>query len=70
MPDAPKYPELPSEIPAHFTQVTTSFNYEKRDVMIPMRDGVRAACGHRRAEGREECADPADAHALQRESRR
>jgi uncharacterized protein len=40
-PAAPKYPELPSEIPAQFNQVTTSFNYEKRDVMIPMRDGVR-----------------------------
>jgi putative CocE/NonD family hydrolase len=36
-----QYPELPSEIPAHFTQVTTSFNYTKRDVMISMRDGVR-----------------------------
>ncbi len=37
----PKYPQLPSEIPAHFTQVTTNFNYEKRDVMMPMRDGVK-----------------------------
>ncbi len=36
-----KYPDLPSEIPAHFTQVTTSFNYTKREVMIPMRDGVK-----------------------------
>jgi uncharacterized protein len=35
------YPELPSEIPAHFHQVTTSFSYEKRDVMMPMRDGVK-----------------------------
>ena len=41
-PAAPaKYPGLPSEVPDHFTQVTTSFNYEKRDVMIPMRDGVK-----------------------------
>jgi len=40
-PRSGKYPELPSEIPAHFTQVTASFNYEKRDVMIPMRDGVK-----------------------------
>jgi len=38
---ASKYPDLPSEIPAKFTQVTTTFNYEKRDVMIPMRDGVK-----------------------------
>ncbi len=36
-----KYPALPSEVPSHFTQVTSSFNYEKRDVMIPMRDGVK-----------------------------
>ncbi len=30
----------PSEIPAHFTPVTASFDYVRRDVMIPMRDGV------------------------------
>jgi len=36
-----KYPALPSEIPDTFTQVTASFDYEKRDVMIPMRDGVK-----------------------------
>jgi uncharacterized protein len=40
-PSQQKYPELPSEIPAQFHQVTTSFNYEKRDVMMPMRDGVK-----------------------------
>ena len=39
--EPPKYPNLPSEIPAQFHQVTTSFNYEKRDVMVPMRDGVK-----------------------------
>ena len=32
---------LPSETPASFTPVTSSFEYEKRDVMIPMRDGVK-----------------------------
>ena len=32
---------LASEIPAHFTPVTTSFDYVERDIMIPMRDGVR-----------------------------
>ena len=35
------YSELPSETPATFTPVTTSFNFEKREVMIPMRDGVK-----------------------------
>jgi len=33
--------DLPSETPATFTPVTTSFDYMKRDVMIPMRDGVK-----------------------------
>ncbi|HVN20434.1 MAG TPA: CocE/NonD family hydrolase, partial [Dongiaceae bacterium] len=32
---------LPSERPATFVPVTDSFNYSKRDVMIPMRDGVK-----------------------------
>jgi uncharacterized protein len=32
---------LPSETPAHFKPVTDSFDYTRRDVMIPMRDGVR-----------------------------
>ena len=34
-------PSLPSEMPATFTPVTDSFDYIKRDVMIPMRDGVK-----------------------------
>jgi uncharacterized protein len=32
---------LPSETPSTFKPVTSSFDYVKRDVMIPMRDGVR-----------------------------
>jgi len=32
---------LPSETPQHFTPVTSSFDYVRRDVMIPMRDGVK-----------------------------
>jgi putative CocE/NonD family hydrolase len=35
------YPELPSEIPAKFKPVTDSFDYTRREVMIPMRDGVK-----------------------------
>lgn len=35
------YPDLPSETPAKFTPVTDAFDYIKRDVMIPMRDGVK-----------------------------
>jgi len=34
-------PEMPSETPAKFEPVTESFDYTKRDVMIPMRDGVK-----------------------------
>lgn len=37
----PKYPDLPSETPAKFEPVTTSFDHERRVVMIPMRDGVK-----------------------------
>jgi putative CocE/NonD family hydrolase len=37
----PAYPALPSETPADFTAPTDSFNYTKRSVMIPMRDGVK-----------------------------
>ena len=41
-PAAPsQYPNLPTEIPEKFTQVTTTFDYEERDVMIPMRDGTK-----------------------------
>ena len=32
---------LPSEMPAKIQPVTSSFDYERREVMIPMRDGVR-----------------------------
>ena len=34
-------PGLPSETPAQLVPVTATFDYVKRDVMIPMRDGVR-----------------------------
>ena len=36
-----KYPALPSETPAKIEPVTDRFDYTKRDVMIPMRDGVK-----------------------------
>jgi putative CocE/NonD family hydrolase len=36
-----KYPALPSETPDKFQPVTESFDYVKRDVMVPMRDGVK-----------------------------
>ena len=36
-----KYPDFPSETPATLVPVTSSFDYEKREVMIAMRDGVK-----------------------------
>jgi putative CocE/NonD family hydrolase len=35
------YPALPSEIPAKFVPTNVGFDYSKRTVMIPMRDGVK-----------------------------
>lgn len=32
---------LPSEIPAHMEPATSNFDYVRREVMIPMRDGVK-----------------------------
>src|SRR6266436_3277805 len=41
--DAPKplYPQYPSETPSNFTPVSDAWDYKLRDVMIPMRDGVK-----------------------------
>jgi uncharacterized protein len=42
LPQGPrKYPTLPSETPAVFKPATTGLDYVRRDVMIPMRDGVK-----------------------------
>src|SRR5215468_1544335 len=38
---APRYPALPSETPAQYTPSTYGFEYTRREVMIPMRDGVK-----------------------------
>src|SRR5437764_4953194 len=38
---APKYPNFPSEIPATFQASNNSFDYVRREEMIPMRDGVK-----------------------------
>jgi uncharacterized protein len=37
----PQYPHYPSETPAKFEAVTSTFDHSRRDVMIPMRDGVK-----------------------------
>ena len=36
-----KYPSLPSETPEKFEPTNYGFDYTRRDVMIPMRDGVK-----------------------------
>src|SRR5579871_2123523 len=38
---AQQYPNFPSETPAQLVPKTDSFDYSRRDVMIPMRDGVK-----------------------------
>jgi len=40
-PAPPRYPGLPSETPDRIEPATDGFDYAKRDVMIPMRDGVK-----------------------------
>ncbi len=40
-PPAPLYPQYPSETPENLQPVTDSYDYSPRDVMIPMRDGVK-----------------------------
>src|SRR5262245_453485 len=35
------YPQLPSETPAHLNRPTDEYDFARRDVMIPMRDGVK-----------------------------
>jgi putative CocE/NonD family hydrolase len=37
----PKYPDYPSETPDSFKSTQFGFEYERRDVMIPMRDGIK-----------------------------
>ena len=37
----PKYPNYPSETPAEFKPSTVGFDHERREAMIPMRDGVK-----------------------------
>jgi hypothetical protein len=37
---APQYPNYPSETPDHLQPATSSFDFARREAMIPMRDGV------------------------------
>src|SRR5262249_52312289 len=37
----PQYPQMPSETPARLNRSTGEYDFTRRDVMIPMRDGVK-----------------------------
>src|SRR5947207_13354810 len=39
--NAPAYPNFPSETPTNFEPATSTWAYTPRELMIPMRDGVR-----------------------------
>jgi hypothetical protein len=41
VPTRPAKPDYPSEMPSILTPATDSFNYVRREAMIPMRDGVK-----------------------------
>ena len=62
----PQYPQLPSETPRTFTPVSAAFDYVRRDVMIPMRDGVKLHTVILVPKGAKQRADPAHPHAVQR----
>ena len=40
-PAKPQYPNFPSETPANLRPATDTFDYQRREAMIPMRDGVK-----------------------------
>ena len=58
-------PQTP-DLPGNFEAPTVSYDYVKRDVMIPMRDGVKLHTVIVIPQRREERADPPDPHALRR----
>ena len=66
-PPPPQYPAYPSETPATLEPTTYGFDYVRRDVMIPMRDGVKLHTVVLVPKGARGRADPAHAHALQRD---
>jgi hypothetical protein len=62
---ATAYPSDPSEKPAQLKPPTEDFDYLRREVMIPVRDGVRLHTIIPRAEGRKSCAHTSDANSVQ-----
>ena len=59
-------PSLPNERPDSVRPSTGEFDYQRREVMIPMRDGVKLHTVILVPKGAEARAHPADPHALRR----
>ena len=68
-PPAPPPPaplRLDSELAKSFAPHTDTFDYVRREAMIPMRDGVKLYTVILMPRGAKSRADPADAHAVWR----
>ena len=65
-PAKPLYPNYPSETPQELQTATATFDYARREAMIPMRDGVKLHTVILVPKGAQPRADPAHAHALRR----
>ena len=63
-----KYPALPSETPEKFVRPTYGADFEQREVMIPMRDGVKLHTIILIPKGASARRHPTDAHALRRQT--
>ena len=63
---AQETPPLTPDIPPDFDVPTAAYDYVKRDVMIPMRDGVKLHTVIVVPKSATQRADPAHANALQR----
>ena len=60
----PLYPNYPSETPATFRQPTYGMDYERREVMIRMRDGVKLHTVILIPKGAKNAGHSVDAHSL------
>lgn len=58
------YAELPTEIPADFVPTADGFDFERREEMIPMRDGVKLHTVILVPKGEALRTDPVDAYAV------
>ena len=66
---AQQTPPIAPDIPDRFEMPMAGYDYVKRDVMIPMRDGVKLHTVIVVPKGATQCADAADPDAVQRQPR-